>query len=431
MRVKHSQKIIMQDCKNITSDLRNIKRHLTGAQKIIAFSSIIITLSLLNIIHASALTYQSTADLKFTFNPVIAVNVSGDLIIPNLAPNTSADSNIITVSASSNSPSGYILYATVGDSSNASTNLTHTNGTNTFTSIATATTLAGFGDNKWGYAYSTDSGSSWFSGNVDNPSNTDYYSGLPLYTNTGIKLAETSNATGTSIIQFKIGAKASSTQVSGTYTNTINFIGVGNVITTNYTLSYVDNSNEATDMPSSNTTGTTTDGTFTISTAKPSRTDYKFTGWCTVDNSSDDSTCSGTIIQPGGLYSIGSTASSFTGAVYAMWEDAVITPAGETWYFNETLTFGQISYYVDFTNNSEEYSEIRAYSEAGGFIAYYIRGNGTASPAVFNSTWYADGDCAAKANWCNESYRTITITGGDDYDNANFRTWLSDNATQL
>ena len=325
MRVKHSQKTIKSDLKNITSDLCNIKRHLTGAQKIITFSCTIITLSLLNIAHTAALTYQDEIDMQFTFNPTVSINVTGDLTIPDLAPGSYADSNIITVTAGSNDAHGYTLYSTVGSSSSNYTDLrlSSSNTANVFTNLSSnKATLANFSDNTWGYSYSTDSGSSWVSGSVGSTSSG--YNGLPLYNSSnnasGVILASTSSASETSL-QFKIGAKAASTQVSGTYTNIINFIGVGKVVTTNYTLTYNGNDADAGTTPTTQS-GSTTDDVITLSETTPTRDGYTFKGWCDTDNSSDPTTCTGTTYNPGRIYIIpveSQGSNNLTVDLYAIW----------------------------------------------------------------------------------------------------------------
>ena len=356
MRVKHSQKIIKSDSKNITSDLCNIKRHLIGVQKIITFGFIIITLSFLNITHTSALTYQDEIDMQFTFNPTVQIAVSGDLIIPDLAPGSSSDSNIITVTAGSNDAHGYILYGTVGSSTNNYTDLrlSSSNTTNVFTNLSSnKATLSNFSDNTWGYSYSTDSGSSWVSGSVGSTSSG--YNGLPLYNSSnnasGVILASTSSASETSL-QFKIGAKAASTQVSGTYTNIINFIGVGKVVTTNYTLTY--NGNDAgTGTTPTAQSGSTTDGVITLSETTPTKDGYIFKGWCDTDNSSDPTTCTGTTYNPGRIYVIPTAnqgSNSLAINLYAIWKgEASIT------YYNLTVIFGGNYGYtqsVTFTNDT-------------------------------------------------------------------------------
>ena len=84
-------------------------------------------------------------------------------------------------------------------------------------------------DNTWGYSYSTDNGTTWISA----PS-VSGYSGLPQDANTnanergkgGKTLLDTEGTPGDRSIQFKIGAKAASTQAAGDYTNIINFYAV-------------------------------------------------------------------------------------------------------------------------------------------------------------------------------------------------------------
>ena len=276
---------------------------------------------------ASALTYQSQLDMQFTFNPTVQIAVSGDLIIPDLAPGSSSDSNIITITAGSNDAHGYKLYGTVGSSSSNYTDLrlSSSNTTNVFTNLSSnKAALSNFSDNTWGYSYSTDSGSSWVSGNAGSTSSG--YNGLPLYNSSnnasGVILASTNSASETSL-QFKIGAKAASTQVSGTYTNTINFIGVGNVVTTTYSLNYVDASGEGKGLPASLSGQTTNDGVITLSDTTPTRTDYIFKGWCDTNNSSDPTTCSGNTYDPGRIYIIpaANQGGTVTVNMYAIWKD--------------------------------------------------------------------------------------------------------------
>ncbi|MBR3056260.1 InlB B-repeat-containing protein [Candidatus Saccharibacteria bacterium] len=372
--------------------------------------------------------------MQFTFNPTVSINVTGDLTIPDLAPGSYADSNIITVTAGSNDAHGYKLYGTVGSSSSSYTDLriTPSDSTNKFTNLSSnKATLANFSDNTWGYSYSTDSGSSWVSGNVGSTSSG--YNGLPLYNSSnnasGVILASTSSASETSL-QFKIGAKAASTQVSGTYTNTINFIGVGNVITTNYTINYSGNDADTGTVPTAQS-GSTTDGVITLSETTPTRDGYIFKGWCDTDNSSDPTTCTGNTYNPGRIYIIpaASQGGTVTVNMYAIWKSIEETPAGETWYFNETVSSafmcgGGDHYYVNSIVNSNTYNQITSCYERGGVALFYSSSNDTL--LVFSTI-----DLDGAPGWIDQSYRTITISGGDDFDNADFRTWLSANATQL
>ena len=167
---------------------------------------------------AFATSYSYDVDVKFNFNSKLAVTITdADIKILDLAPGTSADSNVVGITISTNNVAGYTAEATVGNAENATTNMTHTNGTNTFTSIATDASQASLSaDNTWGYAISTDNGSSWSN-----------FSGLPIYTEDGKQLAKTESPA-SDAIQFKINAKASTSQPAGDYTNVINFKVVAN-----------------------------------------------------------------------------------------------------------------------------------------------------------------------------------------------------------
>ena len=319
--------------KKITKLNLNILLICIGLAVLTTLLTIVITTGPLFISSVSALTYQDSVDLDFTFNPALNLTITGgDLNIDGITPGNYHDSNIITVTSGSNSVTGYTLYANVGSNTIDYTDLrissNNANAANIFTSLSSNKgTLASFDGGTWGYSYSTDAGTTWISGDFDDPNVSSHtgYNGLPLYSgNGGVKLAKTTAPSNPSTIQFKIGAKAANEQVAGTYTNTVNFISVGNVVTTSYTMNYVDTSNEATNMPSNPTTGTTTDGIFTLTNTVPLRTDYQFKGWCTVNNSNNPTTCTdgtntGSIIQPGKQYVIGSTATNFTGTVYAVW----------------------------------------------------------------------------------------------------------------
>ena len=184
----------------------------------ILFSSILamssVFAAILGISSASALTEESEVDVKFTFNPMLTLSLSSaDLIIANLIPGTSEDSNTIAVTVNTNNLSGYTLSATVGNSTKNTRNLVHdTLPSNIFSNIDTSSNITAFTtDNTWGY--SIDDGA--------------HYSGLPIYTDTPKEIKSTTEA-GNSYTNFLIGAKAANTQVSGDYTNVINFFAVAN-----------------------------------------------------------------------------------------------------------------------------------------------------------------------------------------------------------
>ena len=205
----------MWHTKNITLELKILIGHFTGVQKIITLSLIILMLSLANITSTSALSYQTETDISFTFNPTISISLSSsDLVISNLTPGTTSDSNDIVVSVSTNATYGYTLSVEAN-----SDNLVHSNNSNVFSSIDTDASLSSLTvDNTWGYSYKN---------NLAPTPTWSNYSGLS--TSTSKVLFNTDSNTSSSI-GFKIGAKASSTQASGEYTNTINFIAISKPI---------------------------------------------------------------------------------------------------------------------------------------------------------------------------------------------------------
>ena len=197
--------------KNIILFLNNLTGHFAGKEKIITSVLMIIMLGYTNITFALALSCQSSVGVDFTFNPTLSVNISpSDLVISNLTPGTTSDSNIINVSVATNASYGYTLSAIMNGNNN---NLTHANGTNVFSSITTDSSLPSLTtDNTWGYSYK-----------LSNDTNWNNYSGLS--TETSKTLVDSNDQTAIPI-DFKIGAKAASTQASGTYTGTINFTAV-------------------------------------------------------------------------------------------------------------------------------------------------------------------------------------------------------------
>ena len=386
---------------------------------------LMLALSFFSLSSVSALTYSSDVDLNFTINPSVSVAVSGDLTIDNLAPGNTADSNDITITASTNYIDGLILTGTVGNStdtnpSHNNTSLTHTNGTNTFTSLLPTASYSNLNDNAittntWGYATKPTSGDNqtWSS-----------YSGLPIYNDaSGGTVLLTATTLGTNTLLFKIGAKSLSTQVAGTYTNTINFTATTRIVTTNYTISYTDTTSEATNLPA-NQAGTITAPTYVnLSQTVPERASYSFVGWCSVNNSSDPSTCTGTTYQPGDAITVLNPGGSLTIPLYAVWE-----VAGETWLFNEYIDRPSASHLeIDFISNSEQFTEMFYDPHHNGIEPYFV---GEPSQGVYDSTMGGYGGCNG-IGWCNEAYRTITITGGTDADDPSFRSWLSENATRL
>lgn len=176
-----------------------------------------LTIALVPISNTSALSYQSDVGINFTFNPTLSISLSpNNLTIPNLSPSTTDTSNEISVNVSTNNVYGYSLYATVGNSTYDNTNLTRSGSNDVFASISANADLSSLtADNTWGYTYSLDNGTTWSN-----------YNGLPLYTTDNPTRLKKNTGPSEDVVNFKIAAKSSTTQPSGTYTNVINFTAI-------------------------------------------------------------------------------------------------------------------------------------------------------------------------------------------------------------
>ncbi|MBR2709896.1 hypothetical protein IKE72_02350 [Candidatus Saccharibacteria bacterium] len=173
----------------------------------------------------TALSYQTEVQPQFTFSESIQVEITStekNLIIEDLVPGTNKTSNEIDVRVSTNSANGYTLTSTAGDGTTyKSTALVNSEDSNkTFTSLATSdeiTDPANFGPGEWGFSYKQGSSDTW-----------NDYSGLPSYLDPGKTIGETDapSASGGDIYNFRIAAKASPIQASGTYNNVITFYAV-------------------------------------------------------------------------------------------------------------------------------------------------------------------------------------------------------------
>jgi hypothetical protein len=210
---------------NILKGQKNIPTFLTGRKKIILPSFLIILFGI-SVNNVSALSYQNSVDLSFTFNPVLAISLSSaDLLIPNLTPGSSAYSNTITIGVDTNNIAGYTLSAKIGDGTTYTNDKLINSSSNTyFDNLTSSSTLSNFGDNKWGYALGTISSSSTYSGLV-------YNNDTIINATTNASGTAATGYTGTSNTSFTIAAKASDTQSSGDYKNVIIFTVVANTTT--------------------------------------------------------------------------------------------------------------------------------------------------------------------------------------------------------
>ena len=338
--------------------IKNINIHFTEARKIILLSSVIILSCFVSILFcssdkSSALTYSSNAEVGFTFNPTISVNLSGDLLINNLSPGSVSDSNVINVNVATNASEGYVLTATTGTSTTNTDLVNQTNSAYKFSSIATNASLSALTtDNTWGFSYSEDSGTTWSN-----------YSGLPLDNNdegaTGKQLISTINPADNRTLQFKIAAKASSNQAAGTYKNTINFYAVANPDPTLQPVScparkICYNANSLTPVEGSMGQQTRTRGnsynplitnnsSVTLYASNFKRTGYGFAGWA------DSTTYNGLRYGPNQTITAPSDIETNGYSLYAIW----IPSAGDmqNWTGCSSLSQGEVTALKDSRDN--------------------------------------------------------------------------------
>ena len=97
---------------------------------------------------------------------------------------------------------------------------------------------------------------------------------------------------------------------------------------------------------------------------------------------------------------------------------AVTDLTGTTWVFNAEIPYtGYLRYNINFRSNETNYIAIQ-YDEDG----FMYRFTESITYTVYNE--FLSGP------WIDETYKTITITGGADVTNTNLINWLQANATQ-
>lgn len=164
---------------------------------------------------SAVVTYEGSSDVQFTFTPVLSLSLSGEGFVitdpepgaTSLTPGIEGISNAVVANIASNSSAGYILNASVGNSTYNTTDLTAANGR--FAMIGSGTTALTSGT--WGYT-------------LDNGAT---YGALALYSGVPTTIAESSNPTGS--VTMKLGAYAASDQLPGAYNNVVNFAVVSKV----------------------------------------------------------------------------------------------------------------------------------------------------------------------------------------------------------
>ncbi|MBQ3470680.1 hypothetical protein IJH23_03190 [Candidatus Saccharibacteria bacterium] len=159
---------------------------------------------------------------------------------------------------------------------------------------------------------------------LDSANNVDF---LPTPGTSGriIDVTSEPNQT-TNEYEVTLGAKVSPFATVGSYTNVFVFAVVGNNIP--FTMEFSENTVE--NMPVNILDGSSNDATATIpsgTTNTPTRSGYKFTGWCdqpTTKSGNNDTCASGHSYKPGGTILLNQTGANNI-KLYAMWEKEICT----------------------------------------------------------------------------------------------------------
>ena len=187
------------------------------------------------------MSYQQEIGVSFTFNTTLDITLSSaDIIIPNLATGTAAESNLLGINVRSNNITGFTLNATVGNATDYDTrDLVHqTSSTAKFENLNYGQLIynpADFPDSVWGY--SVGPYTSWI---IHSP-----YTGLPLYSDTEnvatlLEASSPASINEGTTLYFRIAAKAAPTQVAGEYNNVINFAVVAKPVPMTLAMAYED-----------------------------------------------------------------------------------------------------------------------------------------------------------------------------------------------
>lgn len=273
----------------------------------------------------------SAATSSLTVNIASSISLDLNPIYPNgtFASSSTSDN---TISVKTDNFTGYTLGIAAKTANNNA--LTYTNNdvvVATIPSITSAVSATNYADNT--YATTNHLNNTWGFrpskyNSVDNTVTNNYYPAPTSTEENNIVLDATSVANPTTFNNYNIaiGARVNMDTQPGAYNNTFVITAVANPI--NYTITYDkgNTTDTVTNLPA-NQTGTlgspNTATDITLTSDKPTRSGYVFTGWCTVMPTTTDGTdsCTGTgsaSYAAGGNYPLNAIASPNV-TLYAMW----------------------------------------------------------------------------------------------------------------
>ena len=224
-----------------------------------------------------------------------------------------SDISATTISVKTNHYTGYTLGVL---SKNGNNSLVNTlDNTKTIPSLTNAVSESEYNsssnlNNTWGYRPSKYH-------SIDN----DDYLPIPTSTTAIDLLDQTSapNQLNANNYNVALGARLDDTVTTGSYSSTLVFVVTANPIP--YSITHNKNTtDEVANMPTNvvNPDGTY-DETVALSTNIPTRSDYRFIGWCTMQIV-DNADCPGTQYSAGDMYSLNQTSTNDIN-LYAIWKE--------------------------------------------------------------------------------------------------------------
>ena len=304
--------------------------HLTHGGLRMTNSLLVLSLILCGVVAGVIATDAQAAPyaLSISFVNSSDEDVSNSTIDFNVSPSYAgsfAKSSASTVAVGTTNANGYTLSIASANNNGDKLFLNGDSSSDYLSSITSATTEEVFKaldstsyNNKWGYLPSK-----W-----DGQANTSF---LPAPSSSGDVLDHTSTAntvlsnTATDVCKryqcdkydITVGARVDTTAKIGSYNNTYVVYATANG--TPYTITYKDNT--ISNMPADESSNAMS-GIVNISNLTPTRDGYEFIGWCAgtvVNNSNGTDTCTGTVYQPNGTWTINEGAATNSLTLYAMW----------------------------------------------------------------------------------------------------------------
>ena len=270
----------------------------------------------------------------------INVQLSSSTLSLDLMPRANgafAKSSDNTVNITTNNYTGYTLKLQAGTSGTNATKLVNGATGSTIDSIESSITESAFSadtseaasnyNGKWGYKpskYVTTSNNTTTI--VDNTGDNAVYLPSPDATNgTTLDITSTANPTTPNTYTISLGARAGYETVAGTYSNTFNFLAIGNPIVYSITFSDDTSDSSVSGLPAGTGSVSTADIDVLIPTTVPTRTGYTFLGWCKEATTDNGTTCSSNTPYPASTpttpsyYEIDQTADNTDLTFYATW----------------------------------------------------------------------------------------------------------------